>query len=208
MHPDAERLFALDEALRHEADEVLAVSGIGSILGELGYHAVGSYAMRTMVWRDLDFELEAEPDWDVFWSTCSRFAATGWCIRLQCTNVYRENWADAGLYCGMRVAAPDCGKPTPNGDAEVWKFDVWTARAAEFEEQAGERRRLWQSLLTDEARSYILAIKQAIWQDPNYGKTLISVHVYEAVMEQGIRDLDSFYKWWRETYGPGSEVFR
>jgi hypothetical protein len=42
MHPEATRLFALDEALRAEADRMLADSGIGAILADAGYVAVGS----------------------------------------------------------------------------------------------------------------------------------------------------------------------
>jgi hypothetical protein len=63
MHPDASRLFAGEASLRAEADAMLAASGIGAILAGAGYTAVGSYAMRTMTRRDLDFERAEEPDW-------------------------------------------------------------------------------------------------------------------------------------------------
>ena len=80
MHPDASRLFALDEGLRTEADRVLADSGIGVILAEAGYVPVGSYPMRTMTWRDLDFERTEEiQDWDRYWNLGSRLARSGWC---------------------------------------------------------------------------------------------------------------------------------
>ncbi|MCE5240840.1 hypothetical protein LLH23_20445 [bacterium] len=204
MHRDAERLFALDEGLRREADEMLQASGIGAILKRRGFGPVGSYAMHTMVWRDLDFERYAEPDWDTYWQTCTRFAQTGWCTRLQCVNHYREQaFKDYGLYCGLRVAPPDRVEATPKDDPEVWKLDIWTARAEEFEAQAGAKRRLWQSRLNDETRSYILALKEACCRDERYRKTLLSVHVYEAVLEQSIRDEESFFHWWRTRYGDG-----
>ena len=50
------RLFALDASLRAEADRMLEESGLGEIIREEGYKAVGSYVMRTMTWLDLDFE--------------------------------------------------------------------------------------------------------------------------------------------------------
>lgn len=200
MHPEAERLFALDEALRREADEMLAASGIGAVLRDRFFTPVGSYAMRTMTWRDLDFERAAEPDWDDFWETCTRFALTGWCTRLQAVDVYREDWADGGLYCGLRVAPPGHDAPVPKRDTATWGLDVWTARAVEFEARAGAQRRLWQKRLDDETRSYILAIKEACCRDPRYRKTLLSVHIYEAVLEQDIHDMDSFFHWFRTKY--------
>lgn len=196
MHRDAERLFALDETLRREADEVLAASGIGSILNDAGFIPVGSYSMRTMVWRDLDFELQAEPDWDVFWETCSALARTGWCTRLQCINVYRENWGQHGLYCGLLIASPDATERAGKGQPDFWQLDAWTLRPVEAE-PFSRRRSLWEGRLDDISRSRILAIKEAARRQPEYGKTLLSVHIYQAVLEEGLRDVDSFFAWWR-----------
>jgi hypothetical protein len=204
-HPDAERLFALDAALRAEADAVLADSGIGSVLEDAGYMAVGSYAMRTMVWRDLDFERHAEPDWDFHWQIGTRLAETGWCVRLQCVDVYREQWMDFGYYWGVRVAPPGRSKPTPPGDPTVWKLDIWMARPAEFATTAPLRAK-WASLMTEESRSDILAIKEAAHQWPEYRKSLLSVHIYEAVLEHGVRGVDEFREWWLARYAgtPGT----
>ena len=55
-------LLAQDAALRSEADAILVQTGLGSMIAKAGYHAVGSYVMRTMVWRDLDFEREASEE--------------------------------------------------------------------------------------------------------------------------------------------------
>jgi len=197
MHPDAPRLFALDEALRSEADRVLAESGIGTIIAEAGYHPVGSYVMRTMTWRDLDFERAEEPDWRRHWQVGTRLAETGWCVRLQCVDVYREAWNDFGLYWGLRVADPARSKHAPPGDSAVWKLDLWTARPEEFA-PASPKREVWMRLLTDDARSYILAIKEAVCRDPEYRKTMLSVHIYEAVLERGIRDVEAFRAWWEQ----------
>jgi len=61
---DVARVFALDEGLRGEADRMLAASGLGEVLRAEGYNPVGSYVMRTMTWRDLDFELlSTRPSW-------------------------------------------------------------------------------------------------------------------------------------------------
>ena len=195
MHPEAERLFALDEALRAEADQVLAESGIGAILEQTGYVPVGSYAMHTMTWRDLDFELYTDPDWDAHWEIGTRLAKTGWCFRLACDDESR--YGDpimCGLYWGLRVAEPGRGGFRKD-DGVYWKMDLWRAPLAVFDAHAGERRRRWQALMADELRSYILAIKEAVCLMPEYRRTIASVQIYEAVLEHGIRDLQAFREW-------------
>jgi hypothetical protein len=200
LHPDANRLFALDAALRAEADQVLAESGIGPILQEGGYQPVGSYLMRTMVWRDLDFERYQEPDWPRHWEIGTRLAGTGWCVRLQCIDVYREAWQDFGLYWGLRVADPARVDRAEPGNPTVWNLDLWTGRRSEFEPSLA-RRRTWDSLLTDELRSHLLAIKEVVHTQPEYRKSLLSVHIYQAVLERGIRGIDDFRRWWQSTHG-------
>jgi hypothetical protein len=194
---DPSALLASDAALREEADAVLAASGLGIILQAAGYVVVGSYAMRTMTWRDLDFERYQEPDWDEHWQVATRLAQSGWCTRLQCVNVYREDWADHGLYLGLRVADPATGAPCPKDDPLVWKLDLWTAREHEFFLEARAR---WNALMTEVRRQTILALKDAVCHRPEYRQTMLSVHVYEAVLEQGIETLDEFVQWWEATH--------
>ena len=206
MHPDAERLFALDAALRAEADVVLAESGIGAILEEAGYEVVGSYVMRTMTWRDLDFERYEEPDWDRHWEVGSQFAKTGWCFRLNCVDAYRATEDEHGLYWGLRAVDPTLGERTAPGDPRIWKLDVWTARREEFaEEFAGmlSKRETWASAMTEEARSHILAIKEAVCKEPDYRHSMLSAHVYEAVLEEGVRGVEEFREWWKVRCGEG-----
>ena len=204
MHPDAERLFSVDERLRKEVHEVLAESGIGAVLHKFGYETVGSYSMRTMTWRDLDFERCEEPDWQRHWKVGTEIADTGWCVRLQCIDVYREAWPEAqpdfGLYWGLRVADPRRAGSASPGDPTVWKLDLWTARREEFA-PAGRRREIWASLMTEETRSHILAIKEAVCSQPEYRRSMLSVHIYEAVLEQGLRGVEQFREWWRAKYG-------
>lgn len=54
-----------EEDTRGFIQRKLAESGVGDVLNEAGYVPVGSYAMHTMTWRDLDFERPEEtPDWE------------------------------------------------------------------------------------------------------------------------------------------------
>jgi hypothetical protein len=206
---EAARLFALDESLRAEADAMLAESGLGAIVREAGYQAVGSYAMRTMTWRDLDFERCEEPEWGRHWEVGTQSAETGWCVRLQCVNVYREAWPQAqpgfGFYWGLRVADPRRAGSASPGDPTVWKLDLWTARPAEFA-PAARRRETWASLMTDDRRCHVLAIKEALRTAPEYGKSLLSVHIYEAVLERGVHGVEEFRQWWRAKYAGTSRI--
>jgi len=194
MHPEAARLFSAEQALRAEADEMLTRSGIGAVLQQAGYRAVGSYPMQTMTWRDLDFESTQEaPDWSDHWAVGTKLAATGWPWRQVCTDHYRHPWRpEKGLYWGLQVAPP--------GGGETWKLDLWTARPEEFA-LAAPKREAWASLMTEEKRSYVLAVKEAVCMEPEYRKSLLSVHVYEAVLERGVHGVEEFREWWRATYG-------
>ncbi len=185
---EARRLLTLDEQLRAEADRMLAESGLGRIIGEAGYESVGSYAMRTMTWRDLDFErIQDPPSWQDHWVLGLQLAGTGWPWRQVCVNAYRDprTPGEKGFYWGLRVAPP--------GGGETWKLDLWTARAEEFITDGRER---WQAAMTEEHRLHILAIKDAVCNRPEYRRSLLSVHIYEAVLEQGIEGLDEFMEWW------------
>ena len=187
------RLFRLDEALRAEANHVLAESGLGDILRGEGFRPEGSYVMRTMTWRDLDFERRQDPpDWNAHWSLGKRLATTGWPWRSSCINAYREpGGREQGLYWGLRVCDPSVAAGSP-----IWKIDLWTARANEFARQCPQREH-WRAAMTEDARFHILQIKEAICSLLEYRRTMLSVHIYEAVLDCGVRGTDEFLRWWQ-----------
>ena len=189
------RLFSLDAQLRAEADQLLEQSGIGRILQEEGFEPSGSYVMRTMTWRDLDFERNDDsPDWQWHWELGLKLAQSNWVWSLHCVDAYRDprNLKDEGFYWGLRATNPLGG--------EIWKIDLWTAPREEFE-RASPNRALWDSRLTDDKRYNILAIKEVLWNLPEYRNALLSVHIYEAVLEYDIHDIDEFWDWWKKRYG-------
>ena len=196
MHPDAERLFAQDEALRHEADYLLEASGVGAILRERGLSPVGSYVMHTMTWRDLDFEGYADRDQAACWQLGEAIAQSPWTFRAQFEDNNRTGYT--GFYWGFLIADPKISGPVQRGNPLVWKLDAWQFPAAHKAANNLDRRALWQSLLTDETRSYVMAIKEALCRDARYCRSLFSVDLYEAVLECGVRDLDEFERWFAE----------
>jgi hypothetical protein len=44
-------------------------------------------------------------------------------------------------------------------------------------------------------------IKEAVCDLPEYRNILLSVHIYEAVLEHGVRSIDKFWEWWKIHYG-------
>lgn len=185
---EAERLSRLDANLRSEADEYLLASGLGEVLSAAGYKQVGSYAMHTMVWRDLDFERITDcPRWQDHWQFGQTLAQIDGIYRLACIDAYRDpHFFDHGLYWGLRGVS---------AAGVEWKFDLWTARPSEFAPGLAMRAK-WTELLTEEARLDILAIKECARVRPEYGSTLLSIHVYQAVLEHGVRSIDDFLAWW------------
>jgi hypothetical protein len=188
--------------LRAEADTMLAETGLGTMIHEAGYQSVGSYVMHTMMWRDLDFErTEDKPDWQRHWEFGMKLAQTGLIWKFSCVNEYhhhRNTVPDAGLYWGLQFDYPKGGP--------IWKIDLWTAKPEEF--QSGSPRRVeWMSQLTDEMRFHILEIKNAVWSSTEYGKSLLSVHIYEAVLDWNIYGIEEFQDWWKTCYGKGKWIF-
>lgn len=191
---EAARLLRLDEALRREADRLLSASGLGDILRQHGFIPVGSYIMRTMTWRDLDFErTEEAPDWSRHWELGARLARIVGVWKLSCADAYRQPGStDNGLYWGLRLSEPAGGS--------AWKVDLWTARAEEFARGSPNRDR-WASLLAEDARLHILAIKEAVCGLPEYRHEMLSAHVYEAVLDCGVTGVGEFRRWWRRNHG-------
>lgn len=196
MGPDCQRLLDQDISLRTEADAMLKATGLGALISRAGYEPVGSYAMHTMTWRDLDFERSVEdPGWAAHWDFGRRLADMGLIWKFSCVDAYsdRRNPGDKGLYWGLLFDYP------PGGP--IWKIDLWSAREEEWEGRP--RRALWMSRLTEESRCNILEVKNAVCNLPEYRETLLSVHIYEAVLENDVIGLAQFWAWWKGRYGGG-----
>jgi hypothetical protein len=187
-----QRLFTLDAGLRAEAAKMLKESGLGKIIREEGFKPSGSYTMKVMTWRDLDFErCDASPDWQEHWELGLKLSQNEWLRGLDCADAARDprNLKDEGYYWGLRTTRP--------GEKEIWKLDLWTARREEFE-RAAPNRPLWENRLNEDTRYYILEIKEAVCLLPEYRKNLLSVHIYEAVLENGIKGINEFWDWWKK----------
>ena len=181
-----------EAALRAEADRLLS-SGLRRELERHGdVHIVGSYALGLMTWRDLDVHIVCEtPDLQGFFSLGGALASL---LRPQRMHFRDERLTGSarlpeGLYWGIYLGDERAG---------AWKIDIWQTRREAFVPV----RRFAAELslrLNDETRAAILAIKTACWRHPEYRRAFTSTDVYAAVLDRGVRDVESFWTDLQET---------
>ena len=177
-------LILTDQRLHQEADELLNDKGLLRLLESFGKpHVLGSYSLGTMVWRDLDFNLEngAITEHD-FFELGGRLASVVSPTKMN----YRDTRTQpVGLYWGVYMN---------HRSEDGWKIDIWAIDSGqykglkEFQDSIEER-------ITASSRLKILSIKPAVWRDPRYGHNFTSVEVYRAVLDHGIEDEDGFRKY-------------
>lgn len=168
---DDRALLARQAELQREAAAFVGDLGLLELLGRAGRVVpLGSAVTGLMVWRDLDFGVDAPG------LTSSAAWATLHPLLGRCSSLrYLEDRDDRRHYFVMRV--------------DDWKIDValWSAgMASEVEAfQAGLTARL-----TDELRISILRLKDAWCSSPVYPEIVSAWQIYDAVLNEDVRTLD------------------
>jgi hypothetical protein len=179
---------ATDAEIRAEADRLLA-SGLRRILDNCGdVHVVGSYALRLMVWRDLDIHIVcAAFDQRRFFDLGGQIAELLSPAKMHFRNefVMQTPELPRGLYWGVYLGDERRG---------AWKIDIWASDEEGFRHATGFDERL-RTVLTDDLRANILRIKSAVWNHPQYRKSFSSADIYRAVIEQKVRDVEGFFEY-------------
>jgi hypothetical protein len=197
---DRDDLFALDEALRTEADEILWERGLHRLLMQYGdVYPSGSYALQLMAWRDLDLYLVA-PTITVrgFFDLGCRIAALLGAPKMH----YRDERIGHtpglprdGLYWGITLGDERAGG---------WKIDLWA-----MDEEEHSRLQAYldaiQARLNRQVRRHILCIKSAVWMRSGYRLRYSSQDIYRAVLDHGVADVGAFDAYLREQKGYGLE---
>lgn len=180
----ADVLLATEAAIRAEADRlVLDLLPILSDYGEV--HVTGSYALRLMIWRDLDIHLVREPlEVEPFFALGGTLAALLSPHRMHYRDetIVRTPGLPKGLYWGVYLGDERQG---------AWKIDIWASEREAFEPPRTFCERI-QNRLTDASRQTILRIKSACWQHPEYRRSFSSADIYEAVLDHGVEEVDQF----------------
>lgn len=175
-----------NEALRAEADGLLA-GGLAGVLARYGeVHVVGSYALDLMTWRDLDIHLVPPAlDLRTFFQLGAELAALLRPHRLHFRDETRAATPGLprGLYWGAYLGDERDG---------AWKIDLWATDRGELDRVLRFGRAIAAQVGPRE-RQAILAIKAACWRHPEYRRSFTSADVYAAVLEGGVHDVDAFW---------------
>jgi len=170
-----QELLARQEALQAEARRLTSELGVTESLGRLGrVIPVGSAVTGLMVWRDVDFTVDAPgAGSDAVWDALSPLVRRSQDV----------HYADE---TGRRVA-----ETAPHERhyfvcrADGWKVDVsvWTNGAPEsverYQQELPER-------LDGETRLTILRLKDAWHRRPEYPEVVGAFQIYEAVLQHGV----------------------
>ena len=175
------------QSLEMRAWEIVNETGVVEIWQGMGakVNPVGSLAMGLMMkHRDIDLHIYSDP-----FSIEDSFKAAG---RLaQVAGIQNMTYINA-LELEDRCLEWHATYFTAVG--EEWKMDMIHIRKDSvyvgYFEKVAERVK---ALLTDETRHAILAIKQAL---PD-GENVIGIRIYRAVLEGGVRDIQTFHQWER-----------
>lgn len=190
------------ELLGLQADKVRRDLGIDEVLGSMGtVHLVGSAAHDLMVWPDLDLtvvcdRLDVRSLYLAGADLVTHSAVRKLTVRNDTGhwNTDPEAYPD-GVYWGVdyREEASESGV-----GGQAWNIDIWFVdeedRQPDLQHVASIARRL-----TDETRDAILAIKGELAGTAEYGTTIRSYDIYQAVLDRGVRTLEEFQAHHRPT---------
>lgn len=178
--------------LYQEAEGVLEESHIEVLLREFGETSVGgSYTYRTMVDRDIDFDVTLAPGNELTLNLRStiaaRFTGISSLRNLKMADVHRfpEGSAHAidGIWFGLTLIS--------SVTKERWNVDIWFITPGSVIE---EDKELTQRLrnLSDDERATIVSLKQAALDAGAKEKGSTSVKIYEAVLRKGVKTYEEF----------------
>jgi hypothetical protein len=173
--------------IKLEANRLLFDRGLLGLLNTYGKaHVTGSYSLDLMTWRDLDLYLEVESitnEW--FFALGGKISQLLAPARMQFRNEHlvRTPGLPHGFYWGVHLT-----------DQEVsWKVDIWAVNNDECDRLLKYCENI-RAQLDDGTSSTILSIKSQCWQDPDYRRVYTSADIYDAVLSDGIKDIDGFWK--------------
>lgn len=190
-------LLARQATLQARAGEVITDLDLMRVLGAIGeVMLVGSVRTGLMTWPDIDVNVLCRvPDPDAIWAGMRPLASHPRVRKLRWSNESdgfstHADPGDHGYYVGIHYYADG------SRSGEMWKIDCWFLRDDPPRPEVALIDRL-QRDLTDETRLAILRIKDAWWNRPAYRDTVLSVDIYEAVLDHGVRTPEEFDAWLR-----------
>ncbi len=178
--------------MREKALNLLDKWNIAEYLNKYGdAYTVGSVALDLMTWRDIDLEVicNKEPTReDALEVVEILFVEND--FRKVTPIDYREGEGVSkpkGLYIGGQYI---------DEDRNEWKVDIWllTPDSANAKKKTQEIR----DKLTPKYRERILNLKSRLHDHPKYRKQVLSVDIYDAVLDKEVKDLEGLKEYLKE----------
>ena len=187
------KLIAQADELQRQADGVLITLDLLNYLSKYGHpRVVGSVALGLMTWRDIDIDLEVIGDLieEDFWETAKHLLRQDNVTLLTLVDNRQliEKNRPTSMYIGIKYL---------DADQTVWKIDL--RFVSDQDAIAQKYIDSIRSKLTTETRKSILCIKNVVSSDPRYRSEFSSVDIYNAVLENGVVDIDGFKNKLRES---------
>ena len=176
--------------LHQEASEILDKEGLLPMLRSFGTtRVIGSYALDTMTWPDIDISMKLPNDQnvDLFFEIAKIIATKFQITKMSYSNHFIRNFPgfDHGLYWGIQLRYAE----------REWKIDLWGYSDTDYQTHIAEFDALHRQLQQAD-RTAILCIKHVICQHPDYrGNVYNSMAIYRAVLEDKVESVDEFKAW-------------
>ncbi|MBV9230848.1 MAG: hypothetical protein JOZ18_16180 [Chloroflexi bacterium] len=192
------QLLQRQDALQAEAQSVLEDLDVDKVLGAIGtLIQIGSTVLGLMVWPDIDFNVAcpgASPN-DVFNTslpllTHPRIKQVRY---LNQSGAFRESLPRNDRYYFALLY---------QASGIEWKIDISFWLSNEPRQEAVQTEAILRQL-TPETRLAILWIKDAWYQLPSYRTQVLSIDIYEAVLQHGVRTPAEFDAYLVERGKPG-----
>lgn len=186
-------LLLQQEALQREAREVVDALKLEEFFKRFGTVVVGgSVTLGLMTWRDIDMGVEVETlpsrqqTIEIADHLLSYAGMKG--VNIMDNTDLLNPHHPKGIYFGLRFLT---------AEKNIWKVDIWFI-TPDVDNGKSHQKWIFENL-TPERKMSILAIKNAIHDNPKYKKTVFSIDVYDAVIKHGITDLEGFKSYLKET---------
>ncbi len=176
-----------NEERKKQADKFLYEMGLWNELKSYGEpHIIGSYRVNLMAWNDLDIDIT-----NINMSIEKLYELSNFIIK-----TFKPVWYEA------KQEITDEGKTVwfhgfeTNITGELWNFDLWffDIETITLAEQYCDdvMRKINVNPI---CRDTILSIKDSLIKAGKYGSEMhTSMDVYKAVLDNGIKDIDDFFK--------------
>lgn len=195
-------LMEKQDALQKEAHGVLEKLQLIKILSKYGKpEIVGSLALGLMTWRDIDIEVIVD---NLNREIVSEFVADIVKIKLRKINLnvtdnrnQNSPKTPSGIYVGINYYDHLPIEEQSSHNPNLWKIDIHFILSENA--KGSEKAKQINKQLTDEKRKIILEIKNVLMNSPEHRKTIFSVDIYDAVFEKGVKNLEEFKDYLKES---------